>query len=270
MKNSFWARLQRGAAIVLVGLVLGGVAGGCANFAAPATPVLYQVSTLQAIIEGVYDGVKPVGELRSHGDLGIGTFNGLDGEMVMVDGFLAQVKGDGTVVVPADAVTTPLACVTWFVPDRRIAVPTGMRLADLTVWLDGELGNLNLPYAVRVRGDFRRVKTRSVPAQKKPYPRLTDVTATQAVFELGATCGDVVGFRLPGYFAGINLPGYHLHYLNDAHTQGGHLLDIETGAGVVVEIQAFHRLFLLLPEGGDFAAAELSGDKSAELRKAEQ
>jgi acetolactate decarboxylase len=264
------ARAERAVGILLVGLLLGWLGGGCANLAAPAEAEMYQVSTLQAIVEGVYDGVIPVGELRRHGDFGIGTFHGLDGELVMVDGFLAQVKGDGAVVVPLDTMTTPLACVTWFAPGRTVPVPAGMNLAGFTAWLDGELGNLNLPYAVRVRGDFRRVKTRSVPAQRKPYPRLAEVTATQAVFELAATRGDIVGFRLPGYFGGINLPGYHLHYLNDAHTQGGHLLDVETGDGVVVEIQALRRLSLILPEGGDFATAELSGDKSAELRKAEQ
>jgi len=257
-------------AMLLAVLALGTLlAGGCANFAPPAEPGIHQVSTLQAIVEGVYDGVRPIGDLRRHGDLGIGTFHALDGELVMVDGLIAQVKGDGSVAFPDDAVTTPLASVVRFVPDRAIPVPTGMRLAEFTAWLDGELGNLNLPYAVRVRGRFDQVRTRSVPAQQRPYPRLVEVTATQAVFDIAPSHGDVVGFRMPAYAAGFSLPGYHLHYLDAARERGGHLLDF-TVAEAVVEIQAVHRLTLVLPDSGDFGAANLSDDKAADLHQAER
>ena len=47
---------------------------------------LYQVSTATALVEGIYQGAVRVATLREHGDLGLGTFENLDGEMVIVDG----------------------------------------------------------------------------------------------------------------------------------------------------------------------------------------
>lgn len=262
-----WPSMRTTMRAALVALAVTG--GGCANFAPPPAANLYQVSTLQALVEGVDDGVSPIGELHRYGDLGIGTFHALDGELVLVDGRIAQVKSDGTVVVPDPAITTPLACVIRFVPDRRIPVPPGISHAAFTAWLDVALGNLNLPYAVRLRGDFRQVRARSVPRQSKPYPRLVEVAATQAVFNLGPTRGSIVGFRLPAYFAGINLPGYHLHYLDEARTCGGHVLDF-TLDDAVVEIQVVQGLILALPNSAEFAAANLAADQSAELHRAER
>ena len=59
--------------------------------------VLYQVSTIDALMQGVFDGVQPVGEIRKHGDFGIGTFDALDGEMIVLDGVVYQAKADGQI-----------------------------------------------------------------------------------------------------------------------------------------------------------------------------
>ena len=48
--------------------------------------VLYQVSLLQSLANGDYTGSVTVGELKQHGDIGIGTFDRLNGEMIMLDG----------------------------------------------------------------------------------------------------------------------------------------------------------------------------------------
>ncbi|NLO29340.1 MAG: alpha-acetolactate decarboxylase, partial [Methanosarcina mazei] len=60
-----------------------------------ASDVLYQVSTIDALLLGVYDGVLPVSDLKTHGDFGIGTFDGLEGEMLALDGNYYQIKTDG-------------------------------------------------------------------------------------------------------------------------------------------------------------------------------
>ena len=57
----------------------------------PSTHTLYQVSTAIALVEGIYQGAVRVGTLREHGDLGLGTFENLDGEMIIVDGHFFQV-----------------------------------------------------------------------------------------------------------------------------------------------------------------------------------
>src|SRR6266700_4237965 len=80
---------------------------------------LFQVSTSSALVQGVYQGAVTVGVLREHGNHGLGTFEQLDGEMVVVDGGFYQVRSDGSVHPVGDDVLTPFAAVTPFEPDRQ-------------------------------------------------------------------------------------------------------------------------------------------------------
>src|SRR5271167_2329824 len=80
---------------------------------------LYQVSTATALVEGIYQGAVRVGTLREHGDLGLGTFEDLDGEMVVVDGQFFQVRSDGSVRECGDDVLSPFAAVTRFAPETN-------------------------------------------------------------------------------------------------------------------------------------------------------
>jgi alpha-acetolactate decarboxylase len=57
---------------------------------------VYQFSTISALLEGVYDGDVTVAEILRHGDFGLGTFNHLDGEMVIFDGVCYRLRFDGT------------------------------------------------------------------------------------------------------------------------------------------------------------------------------
>lgn len=56
----------------------------CTPHVADFSPELFQYSTLEALLGGVYDGEVTVGELLTHGDFGLGTFNSLDGEMIIL------------------------------------------------------------------------------------------------------------------------------------------------------------------------------------------
>ncbi len=239
---------------------------------APLTDVagVYQYSTLQALIEGVYDGERTLAELRRHGDFGIGTFNALDGEMILLDGAFYQVRADGAVYQPPLQTRTPFAAVVSFTAEETWELPAGLDYAAFRDWLDEKVGGAdNLPVAVHVRGRFGRVRTRSVPAQLPPYPRLTEVTRHQPEFEIKACAGRLVGFRLPPYLAGVNVAGYHLHFLSDDLHCGGHLLDFETVGGTV-EICRRHRLVLDLPASEAFKAADLAEDKQADVHAVER
>jgi acetolactate decarboxylase len=231
---------------------------------------VYQYSTLQALIEGVYDGERTLEELRRQGDFGIGTFNALDGEMILLDGEFYQVRADGLVYRPSLETRTPFAAVVSFVAEETWELPAGLDYASFREWLDGKIGGAdNLPVAVHVRGRFGRVRTRSVPAQSPPYPRLTEVTRHQPEFAIKACAGRLVGFRLPPYLAGINMAGYHLHFISDDLKSGGHLLDFETVGGTV-EICRRHRLVLDLPASEAFTGADLANDKQADVHAVER
>ena len=172
--------------IALVLCLTAALAGGCRNGAAGKVNVesrdmLYQVSTIDALLNGLYYGIQTFGQLEQHGDMGLGTFADLDGEMVGLDGAFYQVKMDGKAYRVADDMLTPFSCVTFFDNDIEQEVPAGTGYSDLEAFIDGLLPTENIFYAVMIEGRFSHMKTRSVPAQEKPYPPLAEVTPHQDI-----------------------------------------------------------------------------------------
>lgn len=236
---------------IVVVYVVGYIAGGGQPSSTPSQDqdLLYQVSTYTALLGGGYDPVEPVGVLLRNGDLGHGTFTGLDGEMVVVGGTCYQVKIDGT-ARPADlALGVPFAGVTFFSPDLSIPGVVAGNMTELTRFLDSQMPSQDLFYAIRIDGTFPYIKARSVPAQTKPYPPLADALKGQNIYEFRNVTGTAVGFYTPASAAGLSFPGYHLHFITADRSRGGHILDIETG-GNTVELDSTPRsLTILTPEG---------------------
>jgi len=229
---------------------------------------LVQYSTLDALLAGHYDGVVSLESLRHQGNHGIGTFDALDGEMVLYDGVVYQIRSDGTVCVPEDCETSPFASVNEFVPDMVFHLKGIDSFKKLKTVLDDKLGNVNCFYAIQVKGTFSYVHTRSVPAQEKPYKPLTDVVLKQPEFTFENTGGIILGYRCPDLVKGINVPGYHLHFLNDTRDGGGHLLDL-CFEDVEVSVQQLHSFHLNLPETEEFARESFTGDTEEQTRKVE-
>jgi len=181
---------------------------GCAT--APKD-TLMQVSTIDALLAGAYDGQMTLGELKTHGNFGLGTFDALDGEMIALDGEIWKAKSDGTVRVMPDSAATPFAAVINFDADQTATLSDPLTDEALQGKVDQLAPNKNLFLAVRVDGTFPTMKVRSVPKQNKPYPPLSDVVKHQAVFEYTNVTGTVVGFRCPAFVKGITVPGRPLH-----------------------------------------------------------
>ncbi|HEX3001225.1 MAG TPA: acetolactate decarboxylase, partial [Methanoregula sp.] len=196
---------------------------------------LYQVSTIDALMLGVYDGVTPIRDLKNRGDFGIGTFDALDGEMIVLDGIVYQAKADGRILSVPDTLTTPFATVTYFDADRSINTKNPMNLSVFTSSMEEQLPTGNMIYAVRMHGTFPVMKVRSVPAQQEPYQVLSEAVKNQSVYTFSGTTGTIVGFYTPAFFKGVNVPGFHLHYLSDDRTAGGHILDFTLPADTLVE-----------------------------------
>ncbi|OBJ24462.1 acetolactate decarboxylase [Mycobacterium sp. 1245801.1] len=230
---------------------------------------VYQFSTISALLEGVYDGDVTVADLLRHGDFGLGTFNHLDGEMVVLDGVCYRLRADGSASRAAATDRTPFAAVTRFHTDFEIAIQTLTRRMDLTSEIDRQIESPNLIYAIRVDGQFRELHTRTVMAQQPPYPPLTQATEEQSETVFTDVSGTVVGFRTPDFEQGISVAGYHLHFLNNERSAGGHILDFTLDRGTVA-ISGASQLHLSLPRSGPFLDAQLSGADLAErISKAE-
>lgn len=232
---------------------------------------VYQTSTMGALLDGVYDGNVAIGELlRRHGDFGLGTFNGLDGEMLVLDGVCYRLRGDGSATVADPEELTPFAVVTWFHPDRTLKVSESCDRATLKAHIDEALESTNLMVAVRVAGDFSMMRTRTVTEQQQPYRPFTEATKEQQEVTFTQVSGTLVGFRMPEFEQGISVAGYHSHFIDNGHTHGGHALDYQLVRGTV-EISACSELHLSLQRTPQFLGAELnSDDVDGQIRQTEE
>jgi acetolactate decarboxylase len=228
---------------------------------------LYQVSTATALVEGIYQGAVQIAALREHGDLGLGTFESLDGEMVVVDGRFYQVRSDGSVREVQDNVLSPFAAVTAFSPDQSITLENCPDLSYLTSQFDALRQSDNFFYALRVDGTFDYIHARAMRRTKEGIP-LVQAAAVQPEFEFHNISGTLVGFWTPEYAKSLNVPGYHLHFVSADRTQGGHVLQCR-GKNLRLQIQREGDYHIVLPETEDFLKANLRRDPTAALARAE-
>ncbi len=185
---------------------------------------LFQTSTVQALLAGAFDGDVTLAELLEHGDLGLGTLNGLDGELIVLDGQAWKANPDATLTRPEMSSRTPYAVVVEFTPGAPLPLRGPFHDADLERWLQARVGGPQGPTAIRIDGRFAAVRVRSVPKQDPPYRPLPAVIAEQSITDLVDVSGTMVGFCFPDELDGIELVGSHLHFVTDDRTRGGHVL----------------------------------------------
>lgn len=201
---------------------------GCGTHenAASRRHALTQISTYDALFAGLYDGVAPLKDLDGCGNLGLGTLDRWNGEVVLLDGKYHLITGTGSVQPVTDLnVTTPFMAVTWFEETSRTNLAAGTTYDQLKQKPEIYLPSLNLVYAIRLEGSFHHVKTRSMFPQTKPYKVMAELVKTQPTFEFQDVAGTMVGFWTPPSMKGIGLAGWHLHFLTRDGQGGGHVLE---------------------------------------------
>ena len=219
---------------------------GCTCLQGQTKNAIFQVSTIVSLLAADYDGKITMPDLKKRGNFGIGTFDGLDGEMVAVDGKFYHVKENGVSNPAEDSMRTPFAFVTFFEADKTSSLEKSMNYKELEQYLSGSLPNKKIFYAIKISGDFNFIKVRSGPKQTKPYPPFGETQKQQKVFEFRDLPGVMVGFLVPnlGY---VNPPGYHFHFLSEDRKRGGHLLDCEIRKAKI-EIDPISNFNLFLSE----------------------
>ena len=228
---------------------------------------IYQVSTSCALVEGVYQGSVRVREILKNGDFGLGTFHGLDGEGILLDGTCWQALADGT-VLPADGDTlTPFWVATHFKADIEKTLEAIESWDDLLGRLDALRPSDNIFSAIRIDGVFSAMHYR-VACKSSPGTDLVAATQHQAEYRFNQIEGTLVGFFTPDYAHTINVPGYHLHFISHDRTHGGHVLDL-AASSLKVAIDHENQLRLVLPETPAFLNADLTEDPREALEKAE-
>ncbi len=231
--------------------------------------VVFQTSTIGALLDGAYDGDVAMREVLEHGDLGLGTLDALDGELIVVDGVAHAARVDGTLRAVAPGERTPFAVVIPFAADVRVPLRGPLTLQRLLAVVDAHLpGGRRIVHALRVDGRFERVHARSVPRQERPYRPLVDVVAQQRVFELRDLDATMVGFRFPSDADALNVTGHHLHVADAARAHGGHVFDCVLAEGELA-IDHSSAVHAELPPGVRIAttAAQAAAVASAERER---
>ena len=228
---------------------------------------MYQISTSNALVEGVYSGAISSRDLLQHGDFGLGTFENLDGEMVIADGAIYQVHSDGSVLRRDDDFQVPFAVVSRFQAEELFETGLIASLHDLEQACDSHRESDNLFYAFRVNGVFEKVHARAVSAVRAGT-LLVNAAKTQGEFEFNNVEGTLVCFWSPSYASAFNVPAYHFHFLSRDRSKGGHVLDV-SAAKLRVGVQMLCEYDVGLPDQGSFLTTDLSRDAASDLAKTE-
>jgi len=230
---------------------------------------IFQVSLLQALCQGDYEGHLSIPELKMHGDTGLGTFDCLDGEMIMLDGIVYRASSDGTVAEVKDD-STPFACVTFFENDLSPVI-TASSSQEFSEKMDAVLNEAgtNSPYFVRIHSRFPHMLLRSVPKQSRSGPPLSQVVEEQQVtWEVEDIEGTIVGLFCPSFMSALNSHGWHLHFISDDRKVGGHVLDLLM-VGSTCDISRMDSLSILLSGTFDFQSKDFDTDRAEEIRRIE-
>jgi acetolactate decarboxylase len=229
---------------------------------------LFQVSTSGALVQGIYERAVSSKFLLNYGDFGLGTFVNLDGEMVVLDGAIYQVRSDGKVLNIVDDVGTPFAVVTRFTADQDLIIENASSFEEITKICDRYRDSDNLFYAFRIDGRFAHIHTRAMKATLDGLP-LAKAAAIQPEFDFTDIDGTLVGIWAPQFSSALNIAGYHFHFLSEDRTKGGHLLEC-SGKDLRVGVERLNDFHLSLPESEEFLRADLTKDPAKDLAYAEQ
>jgi len=231
--------------------------------------VAFQASTLAALMAGSLRGDLTIAELLRHGDLGLGTVDLLDGELIVVDGAAWAARSDGRVERVAAETGTPFAVICAFHPEVEAPLAASDDLAGVTRQIDALMPRDAACLAVRIDADVAHARLRSVPPQTGPTPTLADAVASQTLFEATGIRAAVVGFRFPRDVEGLELPGWHLHLIAEDRSIGGHVLDLAVTGGTIA-VEREHDLHVEVPAGVDVGRVGPDARRSAELDRLER
>lgn len=213
---------------------------------------IYQYSLFTALANKIYDGNLTVGEVKEKGDLGLGTFNGLNGEMIVLDGTVYQWLANGTVYLPDDSELVPFTVVTHFDEDLKFEVPSVSSYSELKTFIESKIPSNNFGYAFKITADFKTLKCGSADKQEKPYSNtLSEALVDRPTFNLDNISGTMVGFWYPEYTGKINVGGFHLHFISDDKKQAGHVMEFQA-SNVQISVDLCDGYEIDLPKTKDF------------------
>lgn len=234
---------------------------------------IFQVSTLQALALGYSRKVVTVGELMKHGEAGLGTFEDVNGEMIAIDGKCFRAMEDGTVEQSHDERGVPFAEVAYMDGCREFELSGDYDMQKLKDELNNRIEEdfgLNSMHVIQISGTFEKIYARSEAPYRSHHVSLKEMLeTTQKSFEFSQISGSLVGVYYPDYMDGINAAGWHLHFVNNERTKGGHVYEIKMKQGKVRLVKK-SRIEIQLPKDAAFDTYALKNASDKEIKQVEQ
>ena len=232
---------------------------------------LFQVALLQSLMQGEYDGLITVKELKQFGDTGIGTFQDVNGELIALNGKVYRAIYDGSIEIVPDEETVPFSNITFFDADITKSQVNAKTIDELKNIFNEvvKANGRNQFYMATLKGTYSKIHVRSELAQQKPYKPLAEALKTdQREFVYENLAGTVVALYCPDYMDGINTPGWHLHFISDDETKGGHVLDLSIeNAEMAMDI--ISEFVMVIPNRASFNEKDLAADMKKEIKAVE-
>lgn len=219
----------------------------------------YQYSIWFAFVNKVFDGDLTVKELKQHGDVGLGSFDFLDGELVMLDGVAYRIREDGVITTGADDDQIVYADAAFFNNEESFALEAPLKFPELAAKLDEKKKSPQYFYIYKIHGTFKHIKLGGVPKVERPFTDGLDVLIpNRPVFETENISGTLVGFYCPDYIGHINAKGHHFHFISDDRKWGGHVMDFESSGVLDVQMDQKTKYQFDLPSSKEFENVNLS------------
>lgn len=234
---------------------------------------MYQISTLQALALGYTRAVTRVGDLLQEGDTGLGTYEDVNGEMIVLDGRCYRAQKDGSVIEVDEDAGVPFAAVARLHGEREFRLENMPNIqsirTELTRRIEEHFG-LNSMHVIRIDGLFEKVDARSEAPYRSHHVTLkTVLDSNQTSFVFDNIKGSMVGVYYPDHMDGINMPGWHLHFISEDRTKGGHVFDVILKEGNV-RLDKISRMEIQLPTDAAFDTYSLKTVSEDELNKVEK
>jgi alpha-acetolactate decarboxylase len=227
--------------------------------------IFYQYNIWWAFVNKVFEGDLTVEAARKKGDIGLGSYNLLDGELIQLDGVYYQAKEDGSVVTASDKTKIAYLNTTFFKPEKSFILKNVANYDSLRKRLNEQLPTKNIFYSFKIHGTFKKVKCGGLHKQEKPFNKGLDyLIPNRPIFEREKFTGTLVGFYCPDFIGNINASAYHLHFISDDRKFGGHLMELE-GSDLTVEVDFIHDYQFSLPQTQDFD--KVGFDKEFQYKK---
>ena len=234
---------------------------------------MYQVSTLNALLLGYTRKVVSVEELLENGDTGLGTFENVDGEMIMVDGHCYRAADDGTVTEMPPEKGVPFASVSFLIGSRKFELDSVENIDTLKALLNLKIEEgfgLNSMHMMRIDGFFEMVDARSENGLKSQHVELKDIlNLNQKSFTFSNVAGTLVCLYYPDYMAGINAAGWHFHFVSEDRSKGGHVFNVIMKKGTAI-LDKISKIEMQLPWEASFDTYALTSVSQKDVKKVEQ